>query len=262
MFSKTKVCRCGVAAVLVLLVAGMGLQLAMPNQAYSNGFPALTDYAGWSAVWWQWALPIPTPINPLLDDHNTAVNQAGPVWFLAGNWDTGSANRNVIIPADKYIFFPIVNTFAGNDPPAANTPHETVEHWRTVVFNIMQPFGSNLFCELDGDAVVLNPKTPIVRTQSPTFDFILPEDNIFGTNIYGPGNVYTDNVSDGYWVMLPPLPQGFHTLHFAASPCPPDPNSFSQNITYDINVVPLPGTLLLLGSGLLGLVGFGWRRSG
>jgi hypothetical protein len=52
---------------------------------------------------------------------------------------------------------------------------------------------------------------------------------------------------------------GFYLTHT-------DPDSeatlyfYSTLIIKGISPVPLPGSLLLLGSGLLGLMGYGWRR--
>ena len=39
-----------------------------------------------SAQWWQWALSIPTSVNPLIDPTggNGMVGQRGTTWFLAG----------------------------------------------------------------------------------------------------------------------------------------------------------------------------------
>ena len=44
--------------------------------------PYLSKILG--AKWWQWALEIPTPINPLIDANPCNVNQHGYFFFLAG----------------------------------------------------------------------------------------------------------------------------------------------------------------------------------
>src|ERR1041384_8119409 len=44
--------------------------------------PHLSQFLG--AKWWQWALEIPAPINPLIDANPCNVNQHGYFFFLAG----------------------------------------------------------------------------------------------------------------------------------------------------------------------------------
>ena len=47
----------------------------------------------WAQEWWQWAVGVPAPNNPLLDPTgaNAGVNNNGPVFFVAGV--TGTAAR-------------------------------------------------------------------------------------------------------------------------------------------------------------------------
>ncbi len=47
--------------------------------------------------------------------------------------------------------------------------------------------------------------------QSPAFTITLPVGAVFGLS---PAGTDAPNVSDGYWLMLPPLPAGKHTIHF------------------------------------------------
>ena len=60
-----------------------------------------------------------------------------------------------------------------------------------------------------------------------TIDF--PEGNIFGVQA-GPSMA----ASDGFWIMLKPLPPGEHTINFGGSFGP----EFTIDITYHISVVP------------------------
>src|SRR5271165_1067684 len=48
-----------------------------------------------SAEWWQWALSIPTSVNPLADTtgEKSMVGQHGPIWFLAGSSTGGMVTR-------------------------------------------------------------------------------------------------------------------------------------------------------------------------
>jgi hypothetical protein len=76
----------------------------------SGSMPYGLTYGQWTTRWWTWLMSIPTNINPASDGTGTncAQSQSGPVWFLAGSM-TGKAERSCTIPADKAIFFPIID---------------------------------------------------------------------------------------------------------------------------------------------------------
>src|SRR5215468_280513 len=61
-----------------------------------------------SATWWQWALSIPTAVNPQLDTTgaNCMVGQSGPFWFLGGSFGGGGVTRSCSVPSDRGLFFP------------------------------------------------------------------------------------------------------------------------------------------------------------
>jgi hypothetical protein len=56
-----------------------------------------------------------------------------------------------------------------------------------------------------------------------------------GLGMFGTGvpDTYGPNGSDGYWLMLRPLPPGRHTVHFSAGAAPP-----WLDVTYDFTVAP------------------------
>ena len=68
----------------------------------------LHDYTN---MWWQWAVSMNEKDSPVRDRTGSKchVNQIGPVWFLAGGYGSSKINRKCSIPADKYIFFPVIN---------------------------------------------------------------------------------------------------------------------------------------------------------
>jgi hypothetical protein len=48
------------------------------------------------------------------------------------------------------------------------------------------------------------------RVQSPELTITFPAKAVLGLT----AGTYSPNVSDGYWLMFPPLPDGKHTIHF------------------------------------------------
>jgi hypothetical protein len=120
------------------------------------------------------------------------------------------------------------------DPPRLTEPD-----WRHIVtgdrpfFEDVPPAlplnGSELKATLDKKPIVFNPNTPIIRSQSPVFTASFPADNVFGAD---PSLLTGPIVSDGFWVMLPPLSPGTYELHFEARQ---GQQSF-QNVTYTLTV--------------------------
>jgi hypothetical protein len=231
------------AAFLVVLgIAVMGTFVSA--HAGTQGDPKLfgKTYGEWSAEWWQWAMSIPAESNPL-QEGDCDQNQIGPVWYLAGNLGdvVGTEMRDCTVPRGKSIFFPLVNAIFFNAPEESFE----VEQKRFILdalFNEREPTINSRACELsatlDGYPAVYN--FPIVRTQSPPFRIEFIEDNIF--EVDPPGWVDEEVVSDGFWVMLPPLTAGAHELHFTGFLCDDEgaPVLFPEvvDVTYHITVSP------------------------
>jgi hypothetical protein len=182
--------------------------------------------------WWKWALETPASENPLTDTTGqfAAVNQPnGSIWFLAGNTG-GTTVRTVTVPAGKALFFPIVNVFDVEDAIIAGGVKlflipKPVQVAQTVVANIIAT-ATGLSCEVDGTPL---PITTANLEQSTPFSLRLPDDNIVGV----PAGVYYPAVDSGYYVLLPPLSAGQHTIHWAGSITF---FSLSLDVTYNITV--------------------------
>jgi hypothetical protein len=212
----------------------------LPPQAHPHG----RTYGEWAAAWWQYVLSVPSGQNPLFDETgaNCAVSQTGHVFFLVGIFnETGTAVRTeCVIPTGVMLFFPIVNTICTNEPepfvpaeqlgPCAAGPVETA---------------TDLAVEIDGVPVE---NLESFRAQSPLFALTLPEDNLLGGDA---GTCHFDEtletcvpylaVADGFYLMLPPLPPGEHTIHIHGTlgPFVPGDPGFTLDITYDpLTVVP------------------------
>ena len=154
--------------------------------------------------WWQWARPHNRTFNPLRDrtGEYCEMGQQGPVWFLAGGFGSSKIRRTCTVPAGKSLFFPVINmaywqpkngkTYSCKDTKAAAALNNEAQ--------------VDLFAEINGVPI---PDIKHYRiTTRDCFDiFGKPEDR---------HNTYTGYpaASDGYWILLDPLPPGRHVLKF------------------------------------------------
>src|SRR5438046_1433660 len=181
--------------------------------------------------WWQWALETPASENPLTDTTGQfgAVNQSGRVWFLAGN-PSGTTVRTITVPSGKALFFPILNVFDVEDGIAVGggrlflvpKPVQVAQEF----FSKVIATATGLSREVDGSPV---PITTANLDESTPFSLHLPADNILGVL----AGVYYPAVDSGYYVLLPPLSAGQHTIHWAGSLTF---FSLSLDVTYNITV--------------------------
>jgi hypothetical protein len=209
--------------IVVMMVVGLGLMMAgtrsvaqadddarstvIPRDANAYGNP----YGEWSARWWQWAFSIPAATNPGLDETGAhcAEGQSGPVWFLAGSFFGGTFERACTVPAEKALFFPIVNAVFGagvfDCEPTVPGVACNLATLRMAAAASMDPV--TLTASLDGKQLR---DLQDQRVQSPAFTLTYPGDNV--PNV--PPGTYAPQVADGYWLMLAPLAAGAHTIHF------------------------------------------------
>jgi hypothetical protein len=186
-------------------------------------------YGEWTAKWWQWAFSMPEPLNPLVDDtgRNCANNQTGPVWFLAGTGG-GAVTRECTIPSDKGILLPIINIACDS---ATEPALDTEEELRSCA-------------KADQDLVIAKQITvdgvnignlDSYRFQSPLFSLTFPESNIAGV----PPQT-AQAISDGFWILLEPLPPGSHEIHFKAAlgdPTAVGITNFALDVRYLLTLV-------------------------
>lgn len=198
-------------------------------------------YGQWAGAWWQWAYGIPVPTNPLFDEtgDNCGVGQQGPVWFLAGVFNTsGTAVRdNCVVPAGRALFIPILNAECSN----VEGNGATADLLQACAQGILDGAAS-LALEVDGRPVQ---NLEAFRAHSGGVGLELPDDNLlqlFGYDAPAghcmPGSgvcVPYLSVADGFHVMLAPLPVGSHTIHFHAElPA----FGFALDLTYHLRVAP------------------------
>jgi hypothetical protein len=152
-------------------------------------------------------LSIPAADSPITDPTGAKCTQqqSGPIFYLAGtNGDPALApvTRTCTVPGGKALFFPILNSLWGAavsdcDP----TNPGVVCNIATLRKSAADSMDSvTLQAVIDGKSLK---DLDQQRVQSPVLTITLPNNP-----------PYTPNVSDGYWLLLPPLPAGKHTIYF------------------------------------------------
>jgi hypothetical protein len=221
---------------LVTLVSLTGwpvvAQALEPGVYPPDAEPFRRTYAEWSALWWKWVVAIPHGVNPLSDPDGTqcAIGQQGPVWFLAGTGG-GPATRSCTIPAGKAILFPIINFL--NDYPCPKdlnfepAPGQTLEAFLQEGAKDFVDQADVLRVTVDGNRIR---GVRQHRAVSKLFSFTAAADNaVSDACLTGSPQLGT---SDGYWIMLQPLPPGQHTLSFKGTTT----GGFSTEVTYTLSI--------------------------
>lgn len=193
------------------LFVGGGAPVAACAQVYPlDSSPFGVAYANWTAKWWTWESLIPASVNPLLVD-SCQIGQSGEVWFFAGGTQP-TVFRSCTIPFGKSILYPLsayLNDFPCPDPNFKPGPGQSLQDFLTQGARALMDNVIGLECEVD--------MTPIedllgYRVTTSIFTFtgdpsLIP---VLDPCITGSPQ---KAVSDGYWIMLPPLPLGVHHLH-------------------------------------------------
>lgn len=213
----------GVAAAVSVAAADPD-QLAVPPDAKVAG-RALAEYAN---LWWQWAYSMSPEESAVVDTTGAHchVNQSGDIWFLAGGYGTSLIQRSCTVPADKHVFFPVINMVY---TPPLRIPVTCEQVMRGAALNNEMLLA--IAVEIDGE-LLSDPER--YRLKSPEcFDLAggIPADR-------GALRVYP-SATDGYWMMLKPLARGKHVLRFQARYLRPGGDSYSdmaQDIEYQLTV--------------------------
>ena len=234
---------CAVVGLAVVSSSGLALGDVIPAGTTVEG----KTIGQWTAEYWNWIYSFPNGEDPLNDPaaEYAAERQSGPVFFVGRTGTTAPGTFDV--PNDKYLLVPLVNVnyvrSAGEDPTAI----------RDLVREVVDDTTS-LHFSLDGQSM----------TQASLFGH--REESGFYTCNVAPNHfsgewqgAWTNSYADGYVVMLEPLSVGLHEIQHGgeiSSTIFP----FFVNATNNLNVVPEPSTLILLGMGTVALLAYVWRR--
>ncbi|MBU8978088.1 hypothetical protein JI752_018210 [Lysobacter sp. MMG2] len=175
----------------------------------------------WVQRWWQWAglFDHSAPYQDR-DGSRCALHQDGPVWFLAGTDGRFDAVRSCSIPADKHVFFPLINWIVASDDSEVNdteAPPTSCTQKQASAARLADHVFTGLVL-LDG--------RPIGE---------LKRMRVAGTTCFAVSADTPAAATDGYWLMLKPLPPGQHTLAVAAG-YREGPRQSMQNFQYTLEV--------------------------
>lgn len=183
----------------------------------ADGVVADVAQGQWSSRWWQWAANFDgKPPYQDRDGTRCAMHQDGPVWFLAGTDGSFDAVRSCTIPADRHVFVPLITWFV-----AAGDAGETEALSCTQKQQRAANFADHVYTGL-----VLLDGRPIGQFQRM---------RAAGETCFTLTSDHPAVATDGYWLMLKPLPPGQHTLAVAAA-YREGPRQSMQNFQYTLEV--------------------------
>lgn len=230
-----------VVVVTALMTTGLSPGIAMASDRPDPPVvlpPIAKIYDHLSVAWWKYALEQPNSTNPLNDPTGVGcrTGQSGPVFFLVGTAGTGQVTRDqCVVPFGKFLFFPLVNAFD------VHTPGDGLDTPDLVWNDLQHALGfraETLYATVDGVPVPkLDPATsPYRACAGPRrqcarpFSFTFDAENLFGL----PAGTYEPAVADGFYLLLPPLSPGPHTVSFGGTGNLGGP--FSVNVVYNLRV--------------------------
>lgn len=171
--------------------------------------------ARWSERWWQWVGRFAEAEGkPYLDPDGSLCAQhqdQGPVWFLAGTDGNFDAVRTCRVPAGKHLFVPLINWVVTRGVGEVSCAEKQAQARR--------------FADHVVSGLALLDGRPVGELQRMRV--------ASGTCFASPDG--SSGASDGYWLMLKPLPPGKHQLAVAAT-FRDGPRQTMQNFRYELEV--------------------------
>src|SRR5712691_2352816 len=164
-----------IVGIVMGLMVPIKMSIADAGTTTPDLLPALT------AEWWQWALSIPTPQNPLLDTtgEDCMIGQRGPVWFLAGFLGNGGAvTRSCSVAENQTLLFTVINQVWFSSTGFCDNGNKKlkVKELRAITKGIIDQ-AHDLSVTVDGKPIE---KDRLQRVQSQVFALALPADNLCG----------------------------------------------------------------------------------
>lgn len=237
-----------------MLAQGSSNPRVLPPDSHPFGL----TYGEWAGRWWQWAFSLPATHNPGFDTADCSAGQSGHVWFLSGAFcgsvgiTTFKCESNLVrscrVPAGKAL---LVAPFTEEDSFIEETGGTTEATLRSNAKYITDQF--SVTAAVDGEPVqpvrICSSGSTCSPVQAPLYTYTLPSppmspyDNVLAAvgeylyaekaNLLIPNGLSSLGVADGYFVLLPPLPVGQHTIYLTSSG-----SGWSTTVTYNLSVVP------------------------
>ncbi|MEO1595988.1 MAG: hypothetical protein AAFS02_12170 [Pseudomonadota bacterium] len=188
----------------VMVAAGSAANANAPRALAADDTVTDVDMPSWTVRWWQWAFSMDQRLSPVRDrtGEHCAVNQSGPVWYLTGGFGVDQVIRYCTVPADRHLFFPLVNLVQApgdQQDVTCEQVQEGVTMRNTEIINVWLRLNSH------------NLRDAVMLLSSPDcFDLTarMPE------SANAPPQYPA--ATSGLWAMLAPLQPGKHILQFGA----------------------------------------------
>jgi hypothetical protein len=220
---------------------GAGVGHAYGLGAGRAGCKGVREDAQLAVAWTKWAYSKPEAESPLIGSYEGGDKCDGrPVsptpgkkktWFLAGTPDGSVVERTCTVPVGRRLFFPLVSaTFFITEP--GETKEQARQFVKGFIREVLKDPDLSIEVTVDGKEVK---SKRIDRARTRFFNVTFPKDNIFAE--FGVERGKYETITNGLWVLLPPLSKGEHTIHGEVSAPNVGTEGFSQNNTYHLTVV-------------------------
>lgn len=173
-----------------------------------------SNYTDIAAGWTRWLLSIPLGVSPLADTEtgiNCALNQSGPVWYLAAPGGV-VYTRTCTLPAGKALVMPLssyINDYPCADPTFQPPPGQSLEDFLRAGASFVVDGTTSAVATLDNKPLRLR------RVSTGSFSFTAAGSlNALDSCLTGSPQL---GVIDGLFVFIDPPSPGTHTLQVSVS---------------------------------------------
>jgi hypothetical protein len=236
---------------VILVLNFVQAQGSNPYTFPVNSSPYGISYKNWTAKWAAWEYGVPksynwnfkdTPgVNYVPKDCSFMQNSSSPVFFLpwVGAEQGTYATVTCIVPHNKAILISVDSGTGDYSDPSVKlkTPSELIR-----IETESNKYPNKFDATLDGHSLdLINDEAH--KVTSDLYNLTLPKDNVWGEP-EGPDKAITQ----GWWLMLKPLPAGEHSVHYNTGygnsksnpekfpPGQGNPKGYIQDVTYHLIV--------------------------